>query len=89
MAEERDLALRGALSRTLSVGVWLSAALIAAGLLFSDACLLAGLWLLVATPYLRVLQLSAAFAKGGERGFLALSLAVLGLMSLSAFLGAR
>jgi len=87
--DEKDLALRGALSRTLSAGVWLSGLLIAAGLAFSERCLLAGICLLIATPYLRVLQLSAAFARSRERRFLALSLTVFLLMSLGAFLGAR
>jgi len=54
-----------------------------------DTWTLAGICLLIATPYLRVLQLSAAFARSRERRFLALSLTVFLLMSLGAFLGAR
>jgi uncharacterized membrane protein len=95
-AEPREIELRGALSRTLSAGVLLSGASIGIGLALSalgrsrgEAWLLFGIVALVATPYLRVAQLAAAFARRREWRFLALSLTVLLLMTFGAFLGAQ
>jgi uncharacterized membrane protein len=79
----------------LAIGVGLSAALIAAGLLRAafapdaQAWLRAGIFVLVATPYLRVLQMAALFARRREWRFMALAFAVFALMSLGVALGLR
>ncbi|MBI5245037.1 MAG: DUF1634 domain-containing protein [Elusimicrobia bacterium] len=92
---DREFAQRGMIGRTLAAGVALSGLVIAAGLareamrLDAQAWLRAGIIILVSTPYLRVLQLAAMFARQREWRFAALALTVIALMGLGAALGLR
>jgi len=94
-ARDRDLEERAAVSRTLAAGVGLSAALLLAALAGSAlgwdtrAWTRAGVMVMVATPYLRVLQLAALFARRREWRFVVLAIAVFALMGAGAALGLR
>lgn len=96
MSAERDDALeRGLVGRTLAYGTRLSGALIAAGVLAQtlsgrgSRLAAAGIVLLVATPYLRVLMMTGIFLRQRERRMAAVSAAVLALMVFGAFFGMK
>lgn len=72
-------------SRALRIGVWGSVFLFVAGLLsavvaataeFSEIVLQAGMILLIATPYLRVLSAIVGFSRERDRTFMAISMVV-------------
>lgn len=92
---DQESAQRRAISRTLAAGVALGSLAIAIGLAEEALRLDGGVWLkagiiiLVSTPYLRVLQLAAMFARRQEWRFAVLALTVLALMGLSAGLSLR
>jgi len=102
-------------SRALAVGIRVSGALLAAGLILhavrpaslpagppdwslvlrsacaghGEALTFLGIVTLIATPYLRVLLVAAAFARGRQWRMLAVSLAVLGMLCAGILLGWR
>lgn len=88
MFSERDFA--GLIRRTLLGGVFLSLALISAGLAFGlggspygAPLLRAGILALILTPAARVAMLVYGYWRGGEYHFALASFAVLGLLAVS------
>ena len=81
--------------RALALGVWVSGLLMAAGLVLGalrpgglgEFVALAGIAALIATPFLRVAMLCAAFARGRQWRLLAVSAVVLGLLLSGIWLG--
>lgn len=80
--------LDGLIARLLRWGVYASGALLVAGLALGSAGMVrAGIAVLVATPVLRVLVLTAGYARAGEWRFAAAGAAVLAMLALSLALG--
>lgn len=76
----------------LSLGVWVSGLTMAAGVAWSAAggredLAWWGIAALVATPYLRVVFLAAAYARRRDMRMLAIALCVLGLLAAGVLLG--
>lgn len=86
---------RPPLGRTLSAGVWVSGALVLAGLGLAAAgaparggrTILSGILVLIATPLLSVLVLGVRYAVRGERRWSFLCAGLLLLVLSSAWLG--
>lgn len=80
--------LNHALEVVLTVGLLVSAALLLAGLtLGSPSTLRAGTVLLILTPVARVVAVTVGFLHAREWDFALLSLAVLGVLASSAWVG--
>jgi len=79
---------KGVISVLLKTGAYASGVLIASGLIFgAPDIVLCGIYVMVATPVLRVAVLLIAYLKGGEKAMAATAAAVLALIGLSAYLG--
>lgn len=77
-----DRAIRRAVHFTLAGGVWVSAALMAAGLLAGrDRLVLGGLFVLLCTPALRVTLLAGDYLRRRDWSFFWVSAGVLGMMA--------
>lgn len=77
------------MERGLRLAVWLSASVLAAGLLLwlagapqSESVLTAGLWVLIAVPIVRVVTALVAWAQERDWVFVALTLIVLACLVL-------
>lgn len=75
------------MERALRIATWVSAGLLAAGLMLwlagapqAPMLLHAGLWLLIATPIVRVLMALTGYVKDGDWVFAMLTLIVLGCL---------
>jgi uncharacterized membrane protein len=92
---DKDTAERGALSKTLSLGVWASGIPVLVGIILSSASnpalggkiILAGLKILIATPLLGLAVLTMRYAMRGAFKWAGLCAGLLALIALSALLG--
>lgn len=74
----------------MRIGVWISVAMLAAGLLLQHVpTATAGLLVMIATPLARVVLLVRAFAKERDWPFVALSISVILLLGASLMLAMR
>lgn len=85
-----EIFLRRLIHYALAGGVWLSAALLIAGLtLGQEPWLKAGLFTLLCTPVLRVLILAGNYLQRRQWGFFLVSACVLAMMAFGARLGSH